>query len=47
MLDREDREALLSFGTEWGLKIGAVFLAVIGASVMLGLALRLFEAARG
>lgn len=47
MLDREDREALLSFGTEWGLKIGVLFFAVIGASVTFGVALRLFEAVRG
>ena len=47
MLDREDREALVQVGAEWGFKLLLGLLAVIGASVTLGMAIRLFEAARG
>lgn len=47
MLDREDREALLMVGAEWGLKLLLGVLAIICASVTLGTAIRLFEAARG
>lgn len=47
MLDREDREALMSVGAEWGVKLFLGIMAVICASVTLGMAIRLFEAARG
>lgn len=47
MLDRDDREALLTVAVEWGLKVGLGIVAVLSASLTFGIAWRLFEAARG
>lgn len=47
MLDKEDREALMSFGSEWGLKLIALVSVILVASLTFGIAIRLFEVARG
>jgi len=47
MLDAEDRAALIETGLYWGLRAFGAWLLIMGTSVTLGAAWRLFDFLRG